>query len=276
MAPPVQGQGSIERQLAVLLTATPGLRAKLFANPTKQVGRSLPPAKYWDYGVTTNLPGLHHWRLRIERRKLAERVLKEVASEIERHELAATVNTDAVFEEFFAPIVKASQWSFSSVTFLSWATFFAGVGLIGAGVWIALAPPANVNPTVMSSIFGGAGATSALGAVYANVKQGIREATVDVARLRMVLTAFATQLGQLRALAEVPPDKANPKPPDLGQIEKINDAITTVTDAALNQMKPIVDTPSGATNNGASAEQPARPRTPKPTARGNQAPPPPT
>lgn len=36
--------------LASVLTATPALRAKLFANPTRAIGSNLPPAKYWEYG----------------------------------------------------------------------------------------------------------------------------------------------------------------------------------------------------------------------------------
>src|SRR5712691_5384044 len=118
------------RQLADLLTATPGLRAKLFANPTKEVGRQLPPKKYWNYGTKW-------WRWRARRRarvSLASNILLHIAEDVSSKKLASTVNTDAVFEEFFAPIVKVSQRSFNSVFLLSWGAFVAGLGLIGAGV----------------------------------------------------------------------------------------------------------------------------------------------
>jgi hypothetical protein len=228
------------------LTATPGLRAKLFANPTRQVGRSLPSGRYWKYEqVHTRNPFRYWWRRRLARREVAQSVLTIIAGEIQRHELAAVVNTDAVFQEFFAPIVEASQRSFSSVTALSWGTFMVGVGLIISGVVVAIVNPAQVNSTVIAGIFGGTGAVSALGSVLASSKQGIREVTVDVARLRMVLTAFATQLGQLRALAEVPPQPGVvPTPPSIKTVTAINDAIATAMKSAVDLIPEISDEPA--------------------------------
>jgi len=235
-----------ERNLALLLTATPSLRAKLFANPTKQVGRSLPSGKYWDYGSSAKWNLFVRWSDRRKaRRELAEAVLRTIAEQVERHELAATVNTDAVFEDFFAPIVKASQWSFSSVTLLSWGTFMVGVGLIIAGVVVAISPPAHVNSTVIASIFGGSGAVSALGAVYATAKRGIRQVTADVARLRMVLTAFATQLGQLRALAEAAP-QPGVAPANVSSVTRLNKEITTAMKGAVDLIPIISDSSTDA------------------------------
>jgi hypothetical protein len=247
-----------KRQLAILLTSTPSLRARMFANPTRQVGRSLPSAKYWDYQVTGWFPPSRWWQLRQARRRLAQEVLMNVAQEVQRHEVAATVNTDAVFEEFFLPIVKTSQRSFASISVLSWGTFVVGVLLIAAGVSVAIWPPVGINATVVSSIFGGTGAVSALGAVYATVKQGIREVTVDVARLRMVLTAFATQLGQLRALAEAPPQQGITPPCSLQAVMEINGAITKAMGSAVSLI-PLVTDRSPA--EGATRARGTRPRT---------------
>lgn len=235
-------------RLAKLLTSTPSARAKLFANPTRYVGRSMPPDRYWEYPeVSDSWWPLTKWlQFRRGRRRLATQVLADIAEQIGNDGLASTVNTDAVFEEFFTPIVKTSQQSFSSVFLLSWAAFFAGLGLIGVGSYIAISPPAKVDSTVVSSIFGGSGAISALGAVYTMAKQGIREATLDHARLRMVLTGFATQLGQLRALAEA---STKPTAADLDMAEKINAAVTSAMDGALDNL-PSVAEPSLANGSG--------------------------
>jgi hypothetical protein len=133
--------------------------------------------------------------------------------------IAASVSTDSVFEDYFAPIVKVSQRNFTSVFYLSIAAFVVGVSLIGVGTYLAVVPHPGTNSTVVSSIFGGSGVISALGAVYAMATRGIREATLDHARVRLVLTAFATQLGQLRAIIEKPP------PQKISDAKQLNDAI---------------------------------------------------
>jgi hypothetical protein len=108
--------------------------------------------------------------------------------------------------------------------------------LIGSGVYIAIYPPSSGNSTVVASVFGGSGAVSALGAVYAMAKEGIRDAALDHARLRAVLTGFATQLGQLRAVAERPLEEQLSSRLDLEPIEKINDDITKSMEAALKMI----------------------------------------
>jgi hypothetical protein len=153
----------------------------------------------------------------------------------QRCELSSVVNTDAVFEDFFAPIVRVSQRSFTSVFALSWAAFFAGPGLIGSGVYITIHPPSSGDSTVVASVFGGSGAVSALGAVFAMAKEGIRDAALDHARLRAVLTALATQLGQLRAVAERPVEELG-TPLHLEPVEKINSEITRAMKAALEMI----------------------------------------
>jgi hypothetical protein len=229
-----------DEQLATLLTSTPSARAKLFTNPTRYVGRSMPPNRYWNYkGVSSSWWLPKKWiEFRRARRELATKVLGDISDRIGENGVASAVNTDAVFEEFFTPIVKTSQRSFTSVFMLSWAAFFAGLGLIGVGSYLAIYPPTNVDSTVVSSIFGGSGAISALGAVYTMAKQGIREATLDHARLRMVLTGFATQLGQLRALAE-----AATKPDDasIATAKDINAAVTDAMNGALKNLPSIAE-----------------------------------
>jgi hypothetical protein len=181
--------------LATLLTATPSLRAKFFANPTKQVGEHLPPNKSWTYAADEE----ERYR---EKQRLAEGVLRKIAQRVKDGDLSSTVNTDSVFEDYFRPIVRASERSFTTMFVLSIGAFLVGVGLIVAGIYIAVKPRAGTNSTVVASIFGGAGAISALGSVFAMAQSGIRTATSDHAKLRVVLTGFATELGQLRRLAE--------------------------------------------------------------------------
>jgi hypothetical protein len=225
------------QDLATVLTATPSLRAKFFADPTRAIGKNLPPGKYWDYGDNYKWRSWfkrYRWR-RTVRARIAERILFTIADEIRENKLSATVNTDAVFEDFFAPIVRVSQRSFTSAFWLSWAAFVAGLTLIGFGIYVAIEPPASGNSTVVSTVFGGSGAISALGAVYAMATQGIREAALDHARLRAVLTGFATQLGQLRAIAEQPAAERS-KPFDVNTVGKINDAITKAMQAALTMI----------------------------------------
>jgi hypothetical protein len=206
------------QRLATLLAATPGLRAKFFANPTK-LGRQLPARKYWDYGID---PGLFPWhpmeffrQRHYKRARLARQTLELIAARIDEGKLSSSVNTDAVFEDFFRPIVRVSQRTFNAIFVLSVLAFFVGSGLIGAGIYIAIYPPPEGNSTILGSVFGGTGAVSALGAVYTMATQGIAKASTSHVTLRIVLTAFATQLGQLRAIAEETPGPGkDPLPPD--------------------------------------------------------------
>ena len=199
------------KALATLLAATPNLRAKFFANPTREVGKSLPPVKSWDYPSPPGWRWLPwYWlgspfRYRKERARLAKAVLEQMIVKVEEQKITTAVNTDSVFEEYFTPIIKVSQRSFTSVYLLSIAAFVAGIGLIGVGAYIAVFPHGGTNSTVVASIFGGSGAISALGAVYTMATSGIRDVTLDHTRVRVVLTAFATQLGQLRAIVERSP-----------------------------------------------------------------------
>lgn len=238
--------------LSALLTATPNLRARFFANPTRQAGKSLPPAKSWDYRPSGSLWLPWNWygspfRYRRERALLAKSTLRKITSQVQSGDLSASVNTDSVFEEYFAPIVKVSQRSYTAVFYLSIAAFIAGISLIGAGVYLAITPRTGTNSTVVSSIFGGSGAISALGAVYSMASRGIREATLDHARVRLVLTAFATQLGQLRAIIEKPPQQKIP------EAKELNDAIENSMIAALEGIPSPVEIKAAASASGNSA-----------------------
>jgi hypothetical protein len=252
--------------LTTLLTATPNLRAKFFANPTRQVGRILPPAKSWDY---YRKPGRGMWfrpfnwyapyRYRNERAELAKGILDEITQRVADQKITASVNTDSVFEEYFAPIVKVSQRSFASVYALSIAAFVVGISLIGIGAYIAISPKSGANSpnsTVVASVFGGSGAISSLGAVFAMARKGIREATLDHARVRVVLTAFATQLGQLRAIIEAPPGRMVGITADQLTIDNaaaLNGSIAESMKAALAGIPPTTET---ADSSGASSAAP--------------------
>jgi hypothetical protein len=59
---------------------------------------------------------------------------------------------------------------FNTMFALSIGVFLVGVGLIVVGVYIAIESPAGTNSTVVANIFGGSGAVSALGSVFAMPK----------------------------------------------------------------------------------------------------------
>jgi hypothetical protein len=195
--------------LAKVFTSTPSLRAAFFANPTKAIGALLPPPRYWTY--RTKVAGWQwlnplnlstRYRCRLERAVLAKSVFDQICNEIGSDAMTASINTDSVFAEYFAPMVKVSDRSYSSIYYLSWAAFTAGVGLIVLGGVIGLAHPKGVDGTALAGIFGGAGALSTLGSIYGLVVSGLREATYDAARTRVTLAGFAAQLGTLRAVFE--------------------------------------------------------------------------
>src|SRR5439155_15140114 len=182
-------QVTAAKRLATLLAATPSLRAKFFTKPTK-LGRQLPPRKYWDYGINPKLLPWHPWEFVRERHykraRLAQQTLEEMAKRIDEGELSSSVNTDAIFEDFFLPIVRVSQRTFNAIFILSIAAFIVGSGLIGAGVYIALYPPKHGSSTILGSVFGGTGAVSALSGVYAMATKGIARASTSNAKLRTV------------------------------------------------------------------------------------------
>jgi len=217
--------------LATLLTATPKLRAKLLANPTTEVGKQLPAPDYWTYSRDEGM------RAR-ERAELAKDVLLAIAASVKNGELSSTVNTDSVFEDYFTPIVRASERSFATTFRLSIGLFLTGLALIGSGVYIAITSPAGTNSTIVASIFGGSGAVSALGSVFALATSGIRDATRDHARLWVTLTGFATELGQLRALAEVD------REPTRESVSDINAEIRMAMERAVQDLYSTTDQPS--------------------------------
>jgi hypothetical protein len=233
------------QRLATLLAATPSLRARFFAKPTK-LGRQLPPRKYWDYGIDPGLVPWHPWEFfrqrHYKRARLARQTLEELADQINARKLSSTVNTDAVFEDFFRPIVRVSQRTFNAIFVLSIAAFIVGAGLIGAGIYIAIYPPKHGNSTILGSVFGSTGAVSALGAVYAMATQGIAKASTSHVKLRVVLTGFATQLGQLRAIAEATPapESEAQEPPDpqtqLKRAQSVNKAIQETMSKAVEEI----------------------------------------
>lgn len=228
---------SAGKHLATVLTSSPNLRAKLFANPTKTVGKQLPARKYWDYGIDPYLLFRRPWRFVVRRHLyragFAKQTLEEIATRIDKGSLSSAVNTDAVFEDFFGPIVRVSQRTFNGVFGLSVLAFVVARGLIGAGVYIAIYPPAAGNSTILGSIFGASGAVGALGSAYAMSIGGITAEARRNARLRLVLTGFATQLGQLRGYAEVEERDGTRSSRPLDDVTKTNRAIYQAMSAAL-------------------------------------------
>jgi hypothetical protein len=251
--------------LAALLTATPSLRAQFFGNPIRAIGKALPPAKYWDYqeGSTLWLPWFWYQPLRYRRarRELAKQVFNKVAGQVENQTLSSSINTDSVFDEFFSPIVRASQRSYTSVYVLSWAAFVIGMGLIGVGTYIGIHPPKGVNGTTVASVFGGSGAVSALGSVFGMAVSSIRQATSDLARVRVVLTAFATQLGQLRAQFEG--SSTSTTQPTFGSVVELNKAIGEAMGSAITSMAGNGSKPVNGAQGSPDAKAGQAPATPK-------------
>jgi hypothetical protein len=230
------GRADDAKKLATLLTASSSLRAKLFAKPTRVVGDELPSEKYWDYGSDEETPGA--------RKKLAQETLEELATRIETGQLSSTINTDGVFEDYFRPISKAVRLTFFGILTLSALTFALGLGLVVAGVWIAVDPPATAtaDPTVTAVVFGGTGALSALGSLYALTLRGITGANTRHARLQLVLTGFATELGQLRAVAESQPGVSPAL--TLDSIKVLNEEVRKSTHEALGLIPAEADDPA--------------------------------
>jgi len=179
-------------------------------------------------------PWFHPLRYRAARRTLAKEVFDKVAGQVVDHTLLSSINTDSVFDEFFSPVVRASQRSYTSIYLLSWAAFVIGVGLIGIGTYIGIHPPKGIDGTTVASVFGGSGAVSALGSVFGMAVSGIRQATSDLARVRVVLTAFATQLGQLRAQFEGSSTGATLPP--FSNVVALNQAIGEAMGSAITSM----------------------------------------
>jgi hypothetical protein len=86
----------------------------------------------------------------------------------------------------------------------------------------------------VASVFGGSGAVSALGSVFGMAVSGIRQATSDLARVRVVLTAFATQLGQLRAQFEE--RSTSTAQPALSSVVALNAAIGEAMGCAITSI----------------------------------------
>lgn len=244
--------------LVTLLTASPSLRAEFFADPDKAVQSHLPSPKNWDSGLDPTWLGFNWFAQRIRVRRLCRRlyrarlgkaVLEEIANRVKHENLSATINTEAIYEEYFAPAVHASQRSFDWTIRLSVSVFLIGCLMIVSGVVVALHPVKGVDSTILASIFGGSGAISALGGVYATVLRGMSGATTDHTKLRLVLTGFATELGQLRGCVENISADGVPKTlTDLTKINQVNASINKLmkdaTSLIPSEVKPPRETPT--------------------------------
>lgn len=257
-------QVEIVEKLAIVLTATPSARAKLFANPLRYIVKNLPARRHWRYTEIRWSWWPWRWHLlrrwvavRNARKSLAQDLLLHVADEVKKKKLASTVNTDAVYEESFAPIVSISRQSFTSVFGLSLGAFVAGLALIGSGVYIAIFPPSAGNSTVLAGIFGGSGAISALASIYTLATSGIRHAALDHARLAMVMTSAATQLGPLRALADTAQEAHDPT---LASVTKINEQVSRAIDDALAHLPTAAESEAAAAAAKSSKKVPVRRR----------------
>lgn len=191
--------GETAEALAAMLTASPNMRARLFANPTKEVGKHLPPRKYWDYGIDPGSVVRHPIRFFTQRyyyrAQLAKCVLEKLAERTKAETGSRRPSTRTVFAEFFEPIVRVSQRSFNGVFGLSLAVFCIGCALIITGIVLAFTSGGETNPTILAGAFGATGAISALGSVYALATRGISSATTDHAKLRLVLTGLLPNSG---------------------------------------------------------------------------------
>jgi hypothetical protein len=216
------------------------MRARFFADPARHADRSLPPHDFFDREPAPRFWAFKErkWRrkeLEWKRRRLAQEVLKQIVKSVNDGTLTAAVNTDSVYEEYLAPLANASRRALQTAYWLSWGAFVVGVILIGVGIWLVLNPVPDSEFVVASLL--GTGAISSLGAILGMALRGTRSATTDHVRLHLVLTAFAGQLGAIRAMSEMKDDHTSTD--ELAsRLTEVNRQTSDILREAMNHLPP--------------------------------------
>lgn len=109
---------------------------------------------------------------------------------------------EAYFEKsaFLNEALQNPQRTFDTIVWLSVLAFLVGVSFVVGAFLAGFFGNDTAQKAVLGGLSGGGAAATTIGSVLAISRDSIRKANGDNARLRLILTAFATEITHFRAI----------------------------------------------------------------------------
>jgi hypothetical protein len=167
-----------------VIVGNPKIRADYFLNPSKVLAQLLP-------GIT-----------KAERCKVAAKVEEAIRNDRDHARLISFREAYIEREVFLKEAMRNPQRTFQAIYWMTVTTFLIGICFVlGAFLATLFFKENPIQQAVIGGLSGGAGLVATLGAVFATSRQAMRRNNGDNAQVRMILTAFATELAHLRAIS---------------------------------------------------------------------------
>lgn len=210
-------------ELARLITHNPKLRSEYFQHPGKVLARAIPRQGPFEY-----LWPIPHDRVRARRARLGD-AIEAMISKDPRLVSAR----EAYFEKnvFLDEALRNPQKTFDALVWLSILAFTIGAALLLGAFAAAVLGEGTAEKAVLGGLSGGGGAATTLLTVFLISRETIRRASGDNAQMRLILTAYATEITHFRAI-----------PIETGQdAEDRNKRIRKATAKAVGEIEAFVE-----------------------------------
>jgi hypothetical protein len=195
--------------ISKMIVGNPKIRADYFLNPSK---------------VLTQLLPRKIKRTKAEQcivaAKVANKVEKAIRNNADSARLISFREALVEREVFLKEAMRNPQRTFQAVYWMSVATFLIGVCFVLGAFLAVLFFESPMQQAIIGGLSGGAGSVATLGAVFATSMQAMRRNNGDNAQIRMILTAFVTELTHLRGLCINNFETAKKVNAEIGQVMK--------------------------------------------------------
>ena len=136
---------------------------------------------------------------------------------------------EATFEQnaFLHGALRNPQRTFTAILALSCLAFLTGIGLLAGAFLAAFLGDGTTEKALLGGLSGAGGAVTTLAAIFTLSIDSIRRASGDNAQLRLILTDFATEIANCRAIPIKTPEDA----------QQTNEAISRLTERAVKEIQ---------------------------------------
>ncbi|MFQ5763233.1 MAG: hypothetical protein ACE5PO_09375, partial [Candidatus Bathyarchaeia archaeon] len=131
------------------------------------------------------------------RAKLASKVEEKITQDQRLSSVREAFNER---EAFFKAAMRNPQLAFITILVMSVVIFFIGIGLVVGAFLAAFLLDETTQRAVIGGLSGGAGIVTTLGTVFMMSRNAVRRINGDNAQIRVILSDFATETAQLRAI----------------------------------------------------------------------------
>jgi hypothetical protein len=211
-------------QARSLIIQNPKLRADYFRNPRKVLAWAEPRQ-----GILGRLSPAS-LKTRDSRAALGDAIEKSI-----EQDPRLVSAREAIFEQnaFLHEALRNPQRTFTAIVTLSYVAFFIGIGLIVGAFLAAFLGDGTPEKALLGGLSGLGGAITTLGTIFRLSTGSIRRANGDNAQLHLILTDFATEIANYRALP------VN----TLADATQTNEAISRLTEHAVQEIQTFAEPP---------------------------------